>query len=211
MWPGWCQWSCRCLRRSETRTAVRPPATSVDRHCRTLPLWSSAMPSRFRTRRTDCRARCPSSGWGWLQEPVAGLAAAGGMQPAPMDANNPGGKAAAELATDIGHRWPGERAGLLEAEVVDLQPGHLAVLPAADDRLGDLVGDDAELGPGVLGPGAQLTGEVGHKHQLAGLAFWVAGEQPVDQAASRLGNTRVQQPSWGDDQHCADLKLAGGS
>ena len=55
---------------------------------------------------------------GWLQEPVAGLAAAGGMQPAPMDANNPGGQAAAELAADIGHRWPGERAGLLQAEVV---------------------------------------------------------------------------------------------
>jgi DNA helicase II / ATP-dependent DNA helicase PcrA len=80
-----------------------------------------------------------------------------------MDADNPGGQAAAELAADIGHGWPGERAGLLEAEVVDLQPGHLAVLPAVDDRLGDLVGGDAELGPGVLGPGAQLAGEVGQK------------------------------------------------
>ena len=56
----------------------------------------------------------------WLQEPIAGLAAAGGMQPAPMGASDPGGQAAAELATDIGHGWPGERAGLLEAEVVEL-------------------------------------------------------------------------------------------
>jgi hypothetical protein len=72
-----------------------------------------------------------------------------------VDANESGGQAAAELAADIGHRRPGKRAGLLEAEVVNLQPGHLAVLPAADDRLGDLVGVDADLGPGVLGPGAQ--------------------------------------------------------
>jgi hypothetical protein len=62
---------------------------------------------------------------GRLEEPVAGLAAAGGMQPAPMDTTQPGGQAAAELAADIGHRRPGERAGLLEAEVVNLEPGDL--------------------------------------------------------------------------------------
>jgi hypothetical protein len=44
------------------------------------------------------------------------------MQPTPMDASKPGGQAAAELAADNGHRRPGERAGLLEAQVVDLQP-----------------------------------------------------------------------------------------
>ena len=84
------------------------------------------------------------------------------MQPAPVDATQPGGQAAAELAADIGHGGPGERAGLLEAEVVELEPGQLAVVPSADDRLGDLVGVDADLGPGVLGPGAQLTGQVRH-------------------------------------------------
>src|SRR5215211_4059511 len=89
-----------------------------------------------------------------LQEPVAGSAAAGGMQPAPVDATQPGGQATAELAADIGHGRPGERASLLEAEVVNLEPGDLPVLPAADDRLGDLLGVDADLGPGVLGPGA---------------------------------------------------------
>jgi hypothetical protein len=62
---------------------------------------------------------------------VAGSVAAGRMQPAPVDVSEPGG----QLAADIGHRRPGERAGLLQAEIVELQPGHLAVAPAADDRL----------------------------------------------------------------------------
>ena len=113
----------------------------------------------------------------WLGEPVVGLAAAGGMQPVPVDAIKPGGQAAAELGADIGHRWPGERAGLFEVEVVELQPGHLAVLPAANDRLGDLIRIDAELGPGVGGPGAQLYGQVGHEHQLMGCPVGVAGHQ----------------------------------
>jgi hypothetical protein len=39
----------------------------------------------------------------------------------------------------------------------------------------------------------------------------VAGEQLVDQAAGRLGNPRVQQRGWGDDQDGAGLGLAGGS
>jgi hypothetical protein len=57
----------------------------------------------------------------------------------------------------LGHRRPGEQAGLLEAEVVGLQSGNLAVLPAANDRPGDLVGVDADLRPGVRGPGANST------------------------------------------------------
>ena len=77
-------------------------------------------------------------------------------------------------------------------------------------RLGDLLGVDTDLRPGVLGPGAQLTGEVGHKHQLTRLSFGVAGEQLVDQAAGRLGNTRMQQRGWGDDQDGAGLAFAGG-
>jgi hypothetical protein len=121
------------------------------------------------------------------------------MQPAPVSASQPAGQAAAELAADIGHRRPAERAGLLEAKVVDLQPGDLAVPPAADDRLGDLVRVDGDPRPGVLGPGAQLHREVGHKHQL------------VDQAARRLRNPRVQQRGRGDDQDGAGLGFAGGS
>lgn len=38
-----------------------------------------------------------------------------------------GGQTVPEQAADIGHRRPGERTGFLEAEVVELHPGHLAV------------------------------------------------------------------------------------
>jgi hypothetical protein len=65
--------------------------------------------------------------------------------------SDPGGQTAAELPADIGHRRPGKGAGLLEAEVVELQPGDLAVLPTADDRLGDLLGVDADLGQVSVG------------------------------------------------------------
>src|SRR5215218_2885461 len=142
-----------------------------------------------------------------LQEPVVGSAAAGGVQPATVDASDPGGQAAAEIC----HRWPGERAGLLEAQVVELQSGNFAVLPAADDRLGDLVRIHAEFGPGVLGPSAQLTGQVGHKYQLASLPFGVAGDQRIHQASLGLGNSRMQQGGRGDDQDGAGLGFASGS
>jgi hypothetical protein len=39
----------------------------------------------------------------------------------------------------------------------------------------------------------------------------MAGEQLIEQAASGLGNPRVQQRSRGDDQDCAGLWLASGS
>jgi hypothetical protein len=80
----------------------------------------------------------------------------------------------------------------------------------ATDRLGDLVGVDAELDPGVLGPGPQLTSQVGDKHQLTRLAFGVAGEQGVDQAAGGLGNSGVQQRAGANDEDGAGLELASG-
>ena len=52
--------------------------------------------------------RSPAAPAQWLREPVAGLAAAGGMQPAPVGASEPGGQAAAELGADVGHCRPGE-------------------------------------------------------------------------------------------------------
>jgi hypothetical protein len=78
------------------------------------------------------------------------------MHPASVKVSEPGCQAAAELAADIGHRRPGERASLLEANVVNLEPGNVPVPPAVNDRLGDLDGVDAELSPGVFKPGAQL-------------------------------------------------------
>jgi hypothetical protein len=135
------------------------------------------MPSRFRTL-ADRRPLVGCSQRRWMRD-------------------KPGGQAAAELVADPGHRRPGKRADLLKAEVVDLQPGYLAVLPAANDRLGDLVGVDADLLPAVLGPGAQLTRQVDHEHQL------------IDQTAGRLGNSRVQR-GQGHDQDGAGLELASG-
>jgi hypothetical protein len=85
--------------------------------------------------RTRCRIRRRSAG-AVLPKQVARSAAASRMQPAPVGASEPHGQAAAELAADVGHRRAGERLDLLEAEVVDLQPGDLVVLPAAHDRLG---------------------------------------------------------------------------
>jgi hypothetical protein len=111
--------------------ATRPPVRTQER-------TAADTAGHFRCGRPGCRpgsghrGRTAASGvrpaGAVLREPVAGSAAAGGMQPAPVDAGDPGGQAAAELAADIGHRRPGERAGLLvEAEVIDLQPGHLAL------------------------------------------------------------------------------------
>jgi hypothetical protein len=76
---------------------------------------------------------------------------------------------------------------------------------------GDLVGVDAELGPGVVGPGAQLLGQIGHKHQLASLPLGVAGEQLIDQAPLGLGNPGVQHGGRGEDQDGAGLGFTGGS
>jgi hypothetical protein len=103
--------------------APRPPRgeqeRSCRRHCRT-----SAATVQYAVQVPDTRGHAAASAisrWvRWLRELVAGLAAAAGMQPAPVSASQPGGQAAAELAADVGHRRAGERAGLLEAEIVDL-------------------------------------------------------------------------------------------
>jgi hypothetical protein len=39
----------------------------------------------------------------WLGEPIAGPAAAGRMQPAPVGTAEPGGQAGAKLVADVGH------------------------------------------------------------------------------------------------------------
>jgi hypothetical protein len=144
------------------------------------------------------------------RELVTGSATAGGMQPAPVDVSDPGGQAAMEQAADIGHRHSDERAGLLEAEVVRVA--------ARSDRQPASTGSPRgrpRRGPGRAWPrcgGARRAapGQVGHEHQLTGLAFGVAGEQRIDQAAGRLGNPRVQQRGRADDQDGAGLQLASG-
>jgi hypothetical protein len=107
--------------------------------------------TKFRTPHGRSAASGAHAAVRWLREPVTGLAAAGGMQPAPVGASKPRGQPATQLAADVGHRRSGKGAGLLKAEIVNLQAADLAIPPAADDRLGDLVGVDADLGPGVVG------------------------------------------------------------
>jgi hypothetical protein len=98
----------RCPVSMATPTAHAGTEVDCRRYRRTPPLWPSAVPSRFRTPADGVPRPVSARRLRWLEEPLAGSAAAGGMQPAPMDANEPGGQAAAELAADIGHRRPGE-------------------------------------------------------------------------------------------------------
>ena len=105
------------------------------------------------------------------------------MQPAPVHASDPGGQTAAELLADIGHRRPGKTAGLLEAEVVELQPVTSPSCQQPMTAWATCSGSTPSLAQVSVGQ-AQLTGGVGHEHQLTGLML--AGER-VDQAAGRLG------------------------
>jgi hypothetical protein len=98
------------------------PAAETAGH---LSLWPPTSRPGSGHLRTLCRVRVSVRRERWLGEPVVGSAAAGGMQPATLNANKSGGQAAAELAADTGHRRPGEQAGLLEAQVVNLQPRSL--------------------------------------------------------------------------------------
>jgi hypothetical protein len=73
----------------------RPPRGEQERtcrrRCRTRPLRPSGMPSRFRTPADMLPRPLSAGGVRWLRELVAGVAAAGGMQPAPVRASQPGG------------------------------------------------------------------------------------------------------------------------
>jgi hypothetical protein len=133
------------------------------------------------------------------------------MQPAPVDAGEPGGQPAAELAADIGHRRPGERAGLLEAEVVRLQPSDLTGLPAADDAWAMWSGSTPILAQESVGEARSSPVRSATNTSSPALSLRVADEQLVDQAAGRLRDPRVQQGVRGDDHRAAGLGLAGGS
>jgi hypothetical protein len=64
---------------------------------------------------------------------------------------------------------------------------------------------DPDLGPGVGRPGAQLHGEVGEEHQLAGYPVGVAGQQLVQRGAVRLRHTWMQQRGRRHHQHTGRL------
>jgi hypothetical protein len=140
---------------------------------------------------------------------VLGVAAAGGVEPLPVGAVEPAGQSGAELATHIVHGGLLDGAGLVEVELVELQAAEVAIPPAADDCLGDHRWVDIQRGPGAVGPGAQLAGEVGQERKLAELPVGMAGDQLVEQAAGRLGDAGVEQRGRGDNQDAAGLGLAG--
>jgi hypothetical protein len=75
----------------------------------------------------------------------------------------------AKLAAHVGHRRPLQGQGLLGGQPAQPQPAQVAALPAGHHRTGGRMGVDPDLGPGVGRPGAQLHGEVGEEHQLAGI------------------------------------------
>src|SRR6266567_4970358 len=142
---------------------------------------------------------------GRLQEALAWPAAAGRMQPAqvlPADLTSQPG---AELLADVGHRRPDERAGLLGAQPAKLQALDVPSAPAVHHRQQGGLGADPDRGPGLLGPGAQLDGEVGQKHQVPRCPVGMAGHKLVQHLAVRLANLLVQQGRGGDHQHAAGL------
>jgi hypothetical protein len=57
---------------------------------------------------------------------------------------------------------------------------------------------------------AQLHGEVGHKHQLAGRPVGVAGHQLIQQRPVRLRDPRMQQRGRRDHQHTGRLGVVVG-
>jgi hypothetical protein len=89
------------------------------------------------------------------------------------------------------------------------RPQQVTALPPGHHCAGGRLRVDSHLDPGVGRPGAQLYGEVGEEHQLAGCPVGVAGQQLVQHGAVRLGDSRVQQGGRRQHQHAGWLGLAG--
>src|SRR6266511_3880986 len=168
--------------------------------------WSHGRPGTVRSGRMVAPALCAVVAWspgtaapwrrerrGRLQEAVARLAAAGRVQPAQMLAADLPTEPVAELLPDVGHRGPGERAGLLGAQPAELQALDVPAAPAVHHGQQGGVGAGADRGPGLLWPGAQLGGEVGQEHQVPRRPVGMAGHQVVQHLAVWLGDLLVQQ------------------
>src|SRR6266508_3796429 len=110
----------------------------------------------------DTAAAC---GCPLLQKAVTRPTSARGVQPPPPSLPDLPAEPLAELLAHIGHGRPLQRQGLLGSQPAEPQPLDVAVSPGGDDRAGGHLRIHAKAGPGAVGPGAQLTGEVGHEHQ----------------------------------------------
>src|SRR6266542_5947514 len=124
--------------------------------------WSHGRPGTVRSGRMVAPALCAVVAWspgtaapwrrerrGRLQEAVARLAAAGRVQPAQMLAADLPTEPVAELLPDVGHRGPGERAGLLGAQPAELQALDVPAAPAVHHGQQGGVGAGADRGPGL--------------------------------------------------------------
>jgi hypothetical protein len=140
-------------------------------------VWTAAAVSGVRQRRgtaagcpdgTVHRGQCRSLRVSLLHEPVAWPASAGGMQPPPVRLAKLAGQPCVELLAHVGHSRPLQRHRLLTRQPTKLEAVEVAAAPGGDHRAGGRLQVDADLGPGVGGPGAQLHRQVGHEHQLVG-------------------------------------------
>jgi hypothetical protein len=107
-----------------------------------------------------------------------------------MRSGDPVVQTVAELGAHIRHDRPLQRQRLLGGQPLQPKALKVAAVPGGDDRAGGRLGVDADLGPGVGGPGPQLQGEVGQEHQLIGRGsgapvsrdHFNQGPNPVDQS-----------------------------
>jgi hypothetical protein len=121
----------------------------------------------------------------------------------------PAGPALAELLAHVGHGRPLQRHRLLVGQPTELEALEVAATPGGDNRPARRLRVDADLGPGVGRPGAQLNGQVGQEDQLLGHPVGVAGQQLIQHGAVRLRHTRMQQRGGGDHQHPGRLGAGG--
>jgi hypothetical protein len=108
----------------------------------------------------------------------------------------------------VGHGRLLQGQGLLGGQRAQPQAQQVAALPAGHHRSGGRLRVDPDLGPGVGEPAAQLHGEVGKEHQLAGCPVGVAGDQLIQHRPVRLRDAGVQQRGWLHHQHTGRLVVA---
>jgi hypothetical protein len=144
------------------------------------PLSTAASGNRGRCPDGRCPAgTLPQSAGALLPEPVAGPAAAGRVPPLPVGVGELAAEPVTELGAHVGHGGPLQGQGLLARQPAKPQAREVAAALGGDHRADGRLRVDPDLGPGVGGPGAQLHGEVGQKHQLAAFPVGVAGQQLV--------------------------------
>jgi hypothetical protein len=174
----------------------RPSGRPHSGHLHRTPVASEWTPATSWTpdrtaARTPAVTWCPprprgTTGGGWLQEGVAGPAAAGGMPPPPGGPLHPAGKPGPQLPTNDRHRGPLECAGLLERHALRLEPLNVAMPPASDHRMGNGAGSTPTAAQVSRGQARLASG------QAAGRTVAVAQAGRAPGSAPRLATA----PAW---------------